>query len=80
MDACVTGQAYNHRPGHADRGQAATAFMIAYVASQWHHIDASVMIAYFTSVVVQSIGILYVITKYLFPQSGPQRDSASGQT
>lgn len=50
----------------------ATAFMIAYVCSQWHHIEASVIIAYFTSVVVESIGILYVISKYLFPQAGPR--------
>jgi hypothetical protein len=51
----------------------ATAFMIAYVASQWHHIEPSVIIAYFSSVVVQSIGVLYVISKYLFPQAGPRR-------
>jgi hypothetical protein len=56
---------------------AATGFMVAYVCSQWHHIDASVMIAYFTSVVVESIGILYVIAKYLFPRSGPRREGDS---
>lgn len=53
----------------------ATIFMITYVASQWHHIDASVMIGYFSSVVVQSIGILYVISRYLFPKAGPQERS-----
>jgi hypothetical protein len=51
----------------------ATAFMISYMTSQWHHIEAAVIIAYFSSVVVQSIGILYVISKYLFPQAGPRR-------
>jgi hypothetical protein len=55
----------------------ATAFMIAYVYSQWHHIEASVIIAYFTSVVVESIGVLYVISKYLFPQAGPHRIGGS---
>lgn len=52
---------------------AATAFMGVYMGSQWHHVEASVVIAYFTSVVVESIGILYVISQYLFPNSGAHR-------
>lgn len=51
---------------------AATAFMGVYMGSQWHKVEASVVIAYFTSVVVESIGILYVISQYLFPNSGTQ--------
>jgi hypothetical protein len=50
---------------------AATIFMGLYVGSQWHHIEASVMIGYFSSIVVESIGILYIIARYLFPHSGP---------
>ncbi|OIN79788.1 hypothetical protein [Mycobacterium malmoense] len=49
---------------------AATAFMALYIGSQWAHIEASVMIAYFASVVAESVGILYVIARYLFPHSG----------
>jgi hypothetical protein len=56
---------------------AATGFMIAYMVSQWDEIAAGVMIAYFSSVVVESIGILYVISRYLFPHSGPTRAGAS---
>ena len=48
--------------------------MGVYVASQWHHIDAKVIIAYFSSIVVQSIGILYIVSRYLFPNSGPVAD------
>jgi hypothetical protein len=58
----------------------AMAFMIAYVWSQWHHIEAAVIIAYFSSVVVQSIGVLYVISKYLFPQAGAYRSGRSNDT
>ncbi|QCW22219.1 hypothetical protein PP485_gp34 [Gordonia phage ThankyouJordi] len=53
---------------------AATAFMGIYIGSEWHEIKESVIIAYFTSVVVESIGILYVITQYLFPKSGAQHE------
>lgn len=45
----------------------ATVLMGAYVWAQWGHVEASVMIAYFTSVVTETIGILYVIARYLFP-------------
>ncbi len=52
---------------------AATAFMALYIFSQWGNIDPSVMIAYFASIVAETIGILYVIARYLFPSSGPRR-------
>jgi len=48
----------------------ATLFMGLYIWSQWDHIEASVMIAYFASVVAEIIGILFVIARYLFPKSG----------
>lgn len=51
---------------------AATLFMGCYVCSQWGRLEASVMIAYFASIVTETIGILYVITRYLFPSSGPK--------
>jgi hypothetical protein len=49
---------------------AATVFMGLYIWSQWDHVEASVMIAYFASVVAEVVGILYVIARYLFPSSG----------
>lgn len=52
---------------------AATLLMVAYVVAEWGHIEASVMIAYFTSVVAESIGILYVIARYLFPSESPKK-------
>lgn len=50
---------------------AATTFMGLYTWSQWHHVEAAVIIAYFTAVVTETIGILYVIARYLFPSTGP---------
>lgn len=49
---------------------AATVFMLIYVISQWGEIEAGVMIAYFTSIVAEVVGILWVIARYLFPSSG----------
>ena len=49
---------------------AATAFMAFYIWSQWNHIEESVIIAYFGSVVLEVVGILYVIAQYLFPKDG----------
>lgn len=53
----------------------ATVFMGLYMMSQWDEIQASVMIAYFASVVTETIGVLYVIARYLFPSSGPGTNS-----
>lgn len=52
---------------------ASTGFMVAYCFSQWHNIHPAVVIGYFSSVVAQVVGILYVISKYLFPESGPPK-------
>ena len=49
---------------------ASTGFMGLYIWSQWHHVEAAVIMAYFASVVTETIGILYVIARYLFPTSG----------
>lgn len=49
---------------------AATVFMGLYIGSQWGEVEASVMVAYFTSIVLEVVGILYVIARYLFPSSG----------
>lgn len=56
---------------------ASTGFMVAYMISQWDEIEAAVMISFFTALVVESIGILYVISRYLFPHSGPHHDPGS---
>lgn len=42
-----------------------------YTISQWGQIQPTVVVGYFSSVVVQVIGILWVISRYLFPESGP---------
>ncbi|MCX8559827.1 hypothetical protein OS122_02795 [Mycolicibacterium mucogenicum] len=52
---------------------AATGFMVTYFVSQWDQVESSVMIAFFSSIVVESIGILYIISRYLFPNSGPEK-------
>ncbi|MGO9102117.1 MAG: hypothetical protein ACLP9Y_22755 [Mycobacterium sp.] len=59
---------------------AATVSMGVYAGSQWHHIEAQVVIAYFSSIVVESIGILYIISRYLFPNSGPRGGGDSDQS
>lgn len=46
---------------------ASTGVMITYLVSQWRSISPAVPIAFFASVVVESIGILYVIAQHLFP-------------
>lgn len=53
---------------------AATVCMGLYMWSQWHAIDSKVVIAYFTSVVVETIGVLYVITRNLFPNGAKNGD------
>lgn len=49
-----------------------TVFMGGYLWFQRGQIEASVMIAFFVSVVAETIGVLYVIARYLFPPNGPQ--------
>ncbi len=53
---------------------AATVCMGLYMWSQWHAIDSKVVIAYFTSVVVETIGVLYGITRNLFPNGAKNGD------
>lgn len=48
---------------------AATTVMGVYLGSQWGKVNPSVPVAYFASVVIESIGILYVITQHLFPNT-----------
>ncbi|SKI77699.1 Uncharacterised protein [Mycobacteroides abscessus subsp. massiliense] len=43
-----------------------------YIWSEWEDLQPSVIVAYFASVVAETIGILYVIARYLFPSSGPR--------
>jgi hypothetical protein len=44
--------------------------MFLYVISQWGKIDAAVMVAFFSAVVVQVIGLAYIIARYLFAPRG----------
>lgn len=49
---------------------ASTLFMAGYIWLERGHIEASVMISFFVSVVAETVGVLYVIARYLFPPSG----------
>lgn len=42
--------------------------MAFYIWSQWGKIDPVVMTAWFTSVVVEVLGILFIVASYLFPK------------
>lgn len=46
------------------------AIMGAYVVSQWGDLDAAVMVAFFSAVVVQVLGLAYIIARYLFAPRG----------
>lgn len=43
------------------------ALMVLYVISEWGHIAPQVMVAWFSATVVQTLGLAYVIARYLFP-------------
>ena len=45
-----------------------TAAMGIYFGSEWGHIAPAVMVAWFSSVVVEVLGIVYIVASYLFPK------------
>ena len=49
---------------------AAVIIMGLYLKSEWGHIDAAVMISFHTAVVVNTIGLAYIVANYLFPRGG----------
>lgn len=49
---------------------AAVGIMGVYLASQWHHVDSAVMISFNAAVVVNTIGLAYIVANYLFPKGG----------
>lgn len=49
---------------------ATAVIMAAYVVSQWGKIEAAVMVAFFSAVVVQVIGLALIIARYLFAPRG----------
>lgn len=51
------------------------AAMLAYVLSQWNHLDSVVMTGWFVSVVAEVIGIVYVVASYLFPKDDHHMES-----
>lgn len=53
---------------------ASTIFMGGYIWFERGHIEASVMISFFVSVVTETIGVLYVIARYLFPSPNNKSD------
>lgn len=45
-----------------------------YFGSEWGHVDASVIVAWFSAEIVQTIGLAYIVAKYLFSkESEPRR-------
>jgi len=45
--------------------------MAAYIYSEWGHIDSTVVLGWLSATVVETIGIMYLITKYLFSNHEP---------
>lgn len=54
---------------------ASAASMVAYLWSQWGSIAPAVMVAFYSAVVVQVIGLAYIIARYLF---APRGQAANG--
>ena len=48
----------------------ATVLMGCYLFSQWGSVDAAVMISFNAAVVVNTIGLAYIVANYLFPKGG----------
>lgn len=48
----------------------AVGIMAAYITSEWGHISPAVMISFHTAVVVNTIGLAYIVANYLFPRGG----------
>lgn len=48
--------------------------MAFYIGSQWGKLEAGVFVAWFASVIVETLGLGFIIGEYLFePSSGPRR-------
>lgn len=60
----------------------AVAVMGLYIGSEWGELAPEVVLGFFGAVVVETIGILYIISTYLFPKGGANRhngeDGSSG--
>lgn len=59
----------------------AVGVMVAYIVSAWGEVDAAVMVSFFGAVVVQTIGLSYIVANYVFDRdtkirstSGPLND------
>lgn len=46
-----------------------------YIGSEWGELAPEVLLGFFAAVVVETIGILYVISTYLFPKGGATRQN-----
>lgn len=57
---------------------AAVVVMVLYVCSEWGELHPAVMLGFFTSVIVETLGILYIISTYLFPRGGAKRGEGNG--
>lgn len=51
---------------------ASVVVMLLYLCSEWGQLDAAVLIAFNSAVVVQVIGLAYIVAKYLFPEGGAE--------
>ena len=50
------------------------AVILLYMKSEWEDIDAVVMVGWFSAVVVNTLGLAYIVAKYLFPEGGADSD------
>lgn len=49
---------------------AAVSVMVLYMISEWGQIDPTVVISFNAAVVVNTIGLAYIVANYLFPKGG----------
>ena len=49
---------------------AAVVVMVLYIIADWGHLDATVLISFNSAVVVNTLGLAYIVANYLFPKGG----------
>lgn len=49
---------------------AAVLIMITYMISEWGELEPSVIISFNAAVVVNTVGLAYIVANYLFPKGG----------
>ena len=49
---------------------ASAVMMVLYLMSQWGKVSPAVMVSFHTAVVVNTVGLAYIVANYLFPRGG----------